>query len=71
VPALDPDDLAYTRAVVTPLLHATDRATAMACVFGNAAANALGYPPQGLSPRAGLALALHEARAGRQPHPHS
>jgi len=65
-PALDPDDLAYTRAVVAPLMNATDRATVMACVFGDAAANALGYPPQGLSPRAGLALALHEARTIRK-----
>jgi hypothetical protein len=62
-PALDADDLAYTRAVVAPLSAATDRATVMACVFGDAAANALGYPPQGLSPRAGLALALSEARS--------
>jgi hypothetical protein len=34
----------------------------MACLFGDVAAHALGYPPQGLSPRAGLALALYDAR---------
>jgi hypothetical protein len=59
-PDLDADDLAYTRAVIAPLLAATDRATVMACLFGDAAAKALGYPPQGLSPRAGLALALDD-----------
>lgn len=62
-PALDDDDLAYTREVVAPLRQATDRATVMACLFGDTAAKALGYEPSGLSDRAGLALALHEARA--------
>ena len=62
-PSLDADDLAYTRSVITPHLDANDRATVMACLFGDAAADALGYPPQGLSDRAGLALALSEARA--------
>jgi hypothetical protein len=61
-PALEPEDLDYTRSVIAPHLDAQDRATAMACLFGDAAANALGYPPQGLSDRAGFALALHEAR---------
>jgi hypothetical protein len=62
-PALDDDDLAYTRTVIEPHLDAHDRATVIACLFGDAAAKALGYPPQGLSDRAGLALALSEARA--------
>ena len=62
-PALDADDLAYTRTVIAPHLGATDRATIIACLFGDPAANALGYPPQGLSERAGFALALHDARA--------
>ena len=61
-PALDADDLAYTRTAIAPHLDAHDRATVIACLFGDAAANALGYPPQGLSDRAGLALALHDAR---------
>jgi hypothetical protein len=61
-PALDEDDLAYTRRVIEPHRDATDRATVIACMFGDVAANALGYPPQGLSDRAGLALALHDAR---------
>ena len=61
-PSLDEEDLSYTRTVITPHLGATDRATLMACLFGDAAANALGYPPQGLTERAGFALALHDAR---------
>jgi hypothetical protein len=61
-PQLDDDDLAYTRSVITPHLGATDRATVIACMFGDRAAAALGYPPQGLSDRAGLALALSHAR---------
>ena len=61
-PSLDEDDLAYSRTVIAPHLDATDRATIMACLFGDDAASALGYPPQGLSPRAGFAVALEDAR---------
>ena len=62
-PALDDDDLEYTRTVIAPHLDAHDRATVIPCLFGDAAAIALGYPPQGLSDRAGFALALSNARA--------
>jgi hypothetical protein len=61
-PAIDGDDLAYTRTVIAPHLYAQDRATVIACLYGDTAANALGYPPQGLSDRAGFALALHDSR---------
>jgi hypothetical protein len=61
-PAIDDDDLEYTRTVIAPHLDAHDRATVIPCLFGDAAATALGYPPQGLSVRAGFALALHDAR---------
>ena len=61
-PQLDDDDLAYTRSVIKPHLGASDRATVIACMFGDRAAAALGYPPQGMSERAGLALALSNAR---------
>ena len=61
-PSLDAEDLAYTRTVIERHLDAHDRATVMACLFGDAAAIALGYPPRGLSARAGLALSLHDAR---------
>jgi hypothetical protein len=57
-PALDEDDLAYSRTVLAPHLGATDRATIVACLFGDVAARALGYPPQGLTDRAGFAVAL-------------
>jgi hypothetical protein len=61
-PVLDRDDLEYTRTVLAPHLDAHDRATVIPCLFGDDAAAALGYPPQGLSHRAGLALALNDAR---------
>jgi hypothetical protein len=61
-PTLEGDDLAYTREVIAPHLQATDRATIVACLFGDRAAADLGYPPQGLSDRAGLALALADAQ---------
>ncbi len=65
-PTLDAEDLAYTREVVAPFLGATDRATVIACLFGDDAANTLGYRAHGLSPGAGLALALHDGRARRR-----
>ncbi|MEO1399757.1 MAG: hypothetical protein AAFV72_00725 [Cyanobacteria bacterium J06635_1] len=61
-PALSDEDLAYTREVITPCLNATEQPTQIACLFGDVAARELGYPPQGLSDRAGLALALCEAQ---------
>lgn len=62
-PRLDLEDLTYTREVLAPFLGATDRATVIACLFGDDAAHALGYRAHGLSPRAGLALALHDGLA--------
>ena len=64
-PALEADDLAYTRDAIARYLDATDRATLFTCVFGDQAARTLGYPPHGLSERAGLALALHDDRHQR------
>ena len=61
-PSLDADDLAYTREVIAPLLEAEDWPTIMAGAYGDDAARELGYKPHGLSHRAGLALALHDAR---------
>lgn len=61
-PALDDEELAYTAAAVAPLLDRSDHPTLIACLLGDPAARALGYPPQGLSDSAGLALALHQAR---------
>jgi hypothetical protein len=61
-PTLEAEDLEYTRWVLTPLLDATDMRTAIECLYGDAAGNALGFTPRGLSQRAGLALALHDAQ---------
>jgi hypothetical protein len=61
-PALDPDDLEYTRHVLEPFLDATDMRTGVECLYGDAAGAALGFTPRGLSDRAGLALALHDSR---------
>lgn len=62
-PRLENDDLAYTRDVMRPLLHASDCATQMACLFGDTCAQAFGYAPLGLSDLAGLAVARHDAAA--------
>ncbi len=61
-PTLDPDDLAYTREVLTSYLDKTDQPTLIAALYGDAAAHQLGYPSLGLSPRAGLALALDNTK---------
>jgi hypothetical protein len=66
-PALDPDDIAYTREVLAPLLEADDMRTCVECLFGDSAGRTLGFTPRGLSHWAGIALALHDARAGDSP----
>src|SRR5262249_25130110 len=63
-PVLDAEDIAYTREVLSPSLDADDMRTAIECLFGDVAARTLGFTPRGLSPGAGLALALHDARGG-------
>ena len=68
-PTLDPEELAYTREVLTPFLDAPDKRTAIECLFGDAAGRTLGFTPRGLSPCAGLALALHDARMGSSAPP--
>lgn len=60
-PRLDPDDLAYSRAVLAPHLDSDDLPVQFACLFGDAAARPVGYTPLGLSPRAALAVALADA----------
>jgi hypothetical protein len=62
-PVLDPEDIAYTRELLLPVLEADDMRTCIECLFGDAAGRTLGFTPRGLSPRAGLALALHDARS--------
>jgi len=61
-PVLDADDIAYTREVLAPFLDSQDMRTCMECLFGDAAGQTLGFTPRGLSPWAGLALALNDAR---------
>jgi hypothetical protein len=61
-PTLDAEDIAYTREVLAAFLDTDDMRTCIECLFGDAAARTLGFTPPGLSPWAGLALALHDAR---------
>ena len=61
-PTLDAEDIAYTREVLADFLDADDMRTCIECLFGDAAARMLGFTPRGLSPWAGAALALHDAR---------
>jgi hypothetical protein len=60
-PVLELDDLAYTRDVIGAHASSESVAIAIAALFGDTAARELGHPPLGLSPRAGLALALSMA----------
>jgi hypothetical protein len=62
-PAIDPEDLDYSRQVITPHLGADDLATQFACLYGDAAAKAVGFVPLGLSPRAGYSVAVADALA--------
>jgi hypothetical protein len=61
-PSLDAEDLAYTREIIAPYFDAADLRTAIECLYGDSAGRTLGFTPRGLSDRAGLALALHNAR---------
>jgi hypothetical protein len=61
-PALDREDVEYTREILAPYRERRDRPTLVAALFGDEAARQLGYAPLGLTARAGFALALDEAR---------
>lgn len=63
---LPADDLDYSRHVLAPHRAATETSILMPALFGDAAARELGYQPLGLSPRAGLEVALAEARSQPQ-----
>jgi hypothetical protein len=60
-PYLDPEDLAYTAEVLQAYRDTSEYPTIFTCLFGDEAARSVGYPPLGLSQRAGLALARDEA----------
>jgi hypothetical protein len=61
-PSLNEDEIEYTREVITPNLDSKDYPIIITSLFGDVAAASLGYSPQGLSERAGFALALSDAR---------
>jgi hypothetical protein len=61
-PSLARDEIEYTREVLTPYLQTQNYPIIFACLFGDNAATMLGYDALGLSDRAGLALALHDAK---------
>lgn len=58
----DDDELEYAREVIAPNLDSKDYPIIITSLFGDVAAASLGYAPLGLSERAGLALALRDAR---------
>jgi hypothetical protein len=64
-PALDVEEMEYTCEVVRPRLDSEDFPVLFAALYGDEPAVSVGYPPLGLSTRAGFALALHDARAAR------
>jgi hypothetical protein len=68
-PTLDAEDIAYTREVLIPYLDADDMRTCIECLWGDAVGRTLGFTPRGLSPWAGLALALHDVRPNQTQQP--
>ena len=60
-PALDPEELEYTRAVIAEHLDAQDMPTAIAALFGDPAAASLGFRAIGLGLLAGFALAMEDS----------
>jgi len=61
-PALGADELVRARDIITPYLDAA-YPKAFACLYGDVAAEELGYRSLGLPPRAGFILALADAIA--------
>ena len=64
-PTLPVDELTYTRGVLAPLLDTTHYPTQFAALWGDEAAAMFGYQALGLSPYAGIALAIHDAQEQR------
>ncbi|MGI8747697.1 MAG: hypothetical protein ACR2J4_05010 [Deinococcus sp.] len=56
----EPDERVYTRQVLAPLLQSDHWPTLFAALYGDEAAREVRFPPLGLGPLAGLALALAE-----------
>ena len=64
-PTLGADKLVRARDIITPYLDTAAYPEAFACLYGDVAAEELGYRSLGLPPRAGFAVALADARAQR------
>lgn len=60
-PDYSAEEIDYTRTVIEPFLNSEIQSEQIACLFGDEAARELGHKPLGLSPRAGFALAFHDA----------
>ncbi len=60
--ATDAVDLAATCAILEPHLDTINLPIQFACLYGDDAAAAVGYPPLGVPPHGGFAVALAEAR---------
>lgn len=58
---LNQDDLEYSREVIEPFLESKEKPVQIACLYGDEASKSVGYPPLGLSHRAGFAVALDNA----------
>ena len=58
-------ELAATRATLLPHLDTTSFPVQFACLYGDDAAVSVGYPPLGVPPLGGFAVALAEANARR------
>lgn len=67
LPELDPESAAITRDVITAHrdVSVDDMATTIECLFGDEAAQTLGYAGKCLEHWAGLRLALHQAQPAR------
>lgn len=59
---LDHDELKYSREVIRPHLDTADFPVAFACLYGDTAANTVGYPSLGLSANAGYAVGYHSVQ---------
>jgi hypothetical protein len=62
-PALPSAELDATAAALAPHRESTAYPVQVACLFGDAAAESVGYPPLGVGPYAGFELALAERLA--------
>lgn len=65
-PTLPAVDLEYSRAAMREYLESLHFPTQFACLYGDRAASAVGYPPLGFSGRAGFELGLARALESRQ-----